>query len=86
MRTSLLLALSALVLGGCAHRPTLQDRHAECFNQSLAIQADLGRPTVANAAYSLTGFEGLELRQRVTEKSTDAESGEAEAVKSIGVN
>ena len=80
-----LLALATLGLTGCATTRDLDHDHARCFNQVLTIQADLGRPTVANAAYTLTGFEGLELRKRVTEESTDKESGQVEATKTIGV-
>lgn len=80
MRTFLPLAALALGLAGCGHKRILQEGHGNAFEASMAIQADRGRPTVADSAYSLTGFEGIELRLRVTEESTDEESGEVEAV------
>ncbi|NOY25630.1 MAG: hypothetical protein GXP62_07130 [Oligoflexia bacterium] len=85
MRTTLLLLGACTTLSGCAYHKFMQPGHGESFNAMMAIQADLGRPTVANAAYPLTGFEGLELRQRVTEQSTDEESGNPEAVDQITV-
>lgn len=85
MRTTLILLAAGAALSGCAHHQFMQPGHSETFNEVMAVQADLGRPTVANAAYPLTGFEGLELRQRVTEQSTDTESGDPEAVDQITV-
>lgn len=85
MRNTLLLTLTALLLGGCAHKRILQEGHGEAFETSLALQADRGRPTVADADYTITGFEGIELRLRVTEESTDEESGEIEAVEGFEV-
>lgn len=81
----LLIVPAGLLFAGCGQPKHLQTNYGEAYESSMAIQADLGRPTVADAAYPLTGFEGLELRLRVTEESTDAESGEAEAVQKIDV-
>lgn len=85
-RTPLLLCAAGLVLGaGCGSPKHLQYSFGESTAATLEIQADRGRPTVTDAAYPLTGFEGLELRMRVTEESTDEESGEVEAVESFTV-
>ena len=75
------LALSlALVLGlaGCSQPLHMQYDHGRAYAAALQAQADLTRPTVADAGYPLNGVEGLEIRQRVIEESTDAESGTAE--------
>ena len=85
-RTSLLLCATGLVLGaGCGSPKHLQDSFGQASAAAWEIQADRGRPTVTDGAYPLTGFEGLELRMRVTEESTDEESGQAEAVETFGV-
>lgn len=85
-RTLTMIAIPlGLLLAGCGQPKHLQSSFGECYESSMQIQADRGRPTVADAAYPLTGFEGIELRLRVTEESTDAESGELEAVDSFQV-
>lgn len=68
---SLLLSLT-----GCATRATLQYDHGRAYAETFTRQADLGRATAARAAYPLTGEEGLALRQRVEEATTDEEKGE----------
>lgn len=82
---SLLILPAGLLLAGCGQPKHLNTGYGETFQAVIDIQSDLGRPTVADAAYPLTGFEGIELRLRVTEESTDAESGELEAVQSFEV-
>lgn len=79
------LILIALALSGCAHPRLLQESHGSAFEASMALQADRGRPTVANAAYSLTGEEGLLVRKMVTDQTTEEKSGEIEAVDSFKV-
>lgn len=85
MRTMLFLTATGLALTGCGHKRVMQVGHGDAFDAAMAIQADRGRPTVADSAYPLTGFEGIELRLRVTEEATDEESGEVEAVKTFQV-
>lgn len=85
MRTFLPLAALALGLAGCGHKRILQEGHGNAYEAAMAIQADRGRPTVADSDYSLTGFEGIALRARVTEQATDEESGEVEAVEKFTV-
>ena len=85
MKRLLPLLVGAAALTGCAHPEHLQYDFGRSYMDALTTQADLGRPSVADAAYPLSGFEGIELRMRVTEESTDEESGQAEAVKSFQV-
>lgn len=82
-----LIPLLLVVAGatGCAHPQHLQYDFGRSYTQVMVMQADLGRPSVAGSEYHLTGFEGIELRQRVSEQATDEESGEAEAVKKFEV-
>jgi len=84
-RRSLGLALVALVAPGCLGHSQLQYDVGRAYEAAFAAQANLGRPSAADAAYGLSGEEGLELRARVTETATDTESGEAEAIKRIAV-
>lgn len=84
-RTLPLLIASTGLLAACGQPKQLQDNYGEAYRSSMEIQADRGRPTVADAAYPLTGFEGIELRTRVTEESTDEESGEAETTQTVEV-
>ena len=82
----LLPVLALATVTGCApHRSQLQYDLGRATSQAFNAQADLSRPSVADSAYILTGTEAIEMRERVTEVSTDQESGEAEAVKQIQV-
>ncbi len=76
--TRLLAAL--LLLAGCAQPVHLQYDFGRASSAAFRTQADLGRASVANAQYPLSGEEGLALRQSVVKETTDEESGEAEAV------
>ena len=85
----LLIPVFVLATGavtGCSrHHSQLQYDLGRATTQAFNAQADLTRPSVADSAYALTGTEAMEMRERVTEVSTDQESGEAEAVKQIQV-
>ena len=71
---------------GCLrHSSQLQYDLGRATTQAFNAQADLTRPSVADSAYALTGTEAIEMRERVTETSTDQESGQAEAVQQITV-
>jgi hypothetical protein len=83
--TRFLLVLALASLTGCASRAHLQYDHGRAYLATTAAQADLSRAAAEESAYPLTGEEGLELRQRVVESSTDTETGQAEAVDSITV-
>ncbi|MBL8618422.1 MAG: hypothetical protein JNM72_22600 [Deltaproteobacteria bacterium] len=77
--------LPALVLAaGCAQK-NLQYDFGRAYTTAMIVQADRGRPSAADAAYPLTGPEGVQLRMRVTESTTDEESGEAEATRKVSV-
>ena len=82
IRTNLILALA---LAGCGSPLHLQYDHGRASEAALKTQADRTRTAVAGAAYGLTGTEALEIRSRVFEQMTDAESGKAEYVQVIGV-
>ena len=77
-------ALVALA-SGCGGGRHLQYDHGRAVTQAMQTQADRTRPSVANAAYALDGRAGLEVRERVVEQSTDAETGTPDAVKTISV-
>lgn len=87
MPRSLLLSLAALSLAstGCAHNQQLQYDLGRATTTAFQAQADLSRASAADATYSLTGVEALEMRARVTEMTTDEESGEAETVDTVRV-
>jgi hypothetical protein len=80
------LVLVMIAVTGCSsHHNHLQYDLGRATTQAFRAQADLSRPSVADSAYALTGTEAMVMRERVTEVSTDQESGEAEAVKQIQV-
>lgn len=70
---------------GCAQPTHLQPDFGSAYTQAMATQADLQRSSVADSDYAISGDEGLALRQRVTEESTDTESGQAEVTQSFTV-
>jgi hypothetical protein len=69
IRFSLGLALITTSLG-CSTPHHLQYDHGRSFADTMAIQADLSRPSVAQAIYSLSGEEALALSQNATESLT----------------
>lgn len=74
-------ALLALIFAaGCAQPVHLQYDFSRAYTAAFSAQPDLTRPSVANAAYGLSGTEGLALRQTVVKATTDEESGKAEMV------
>jgi hypothetical protein len=82
MRIPLILALA---LAGCGSPLHLQYDHGRASEAAFKGQADRTRPSVAGAAYTLTGTEALEIRSRVFEQMTNSESGKPEYVQVIGV-
>ena len=83
MKTLLLTTLAVSLLSSCGQPLHLQYDYGRAYTDAMLTQADLTRPSAVDSAYPLTGFEGLELRLRVTEESTDAESGNAEATQTV---
>ncbi|MEQ1564978.1 MAG: hypothetical protein ABMA64_05020 [Myxococcota bacterium] len=71
------LFLTALATG-CASPAHLQYDHGRAYTQAIVAQADLTRPSVANAQYQLYGTEAEAIRIRVREKTTDEENDQAE--------
>lgn len=84
IRNLTIMSLVALA-SGCVYPTHLQYDHGRAMQHAMNAQADLSRPSAANAAYPLSGTAGLELRLRVQEVATDQESAKPEAVKNIGV-
>lgn len=82
IRTSLALALLALTVA-CATPAHLQSDHGRAFADAMAIQADLSRPSVAQATYALSGVEALALSEKATE-SLAATAGDAGLTINIG--
>ena len=80
-----LLLLLTLVATACGHPRQLQQDHGRAYTTAMAVQADLDRPGAAEAAYTISGEEGIALRARAVESTTDQESGETEATSSIAV-
>jgi hypothetical protein len=78
--------LTTSLMAGCVgHSSQLQYDFGRASSAAFSAQADLNRPSVADSAYILTGVEAVEMRARVTDESTDQESGQAEAVQKIQV-
>ncbi len=72
--TLLLLAV------GCAQPLHLQYDYGRAFEESMSIQMDRKRPSVAKSEYELAGSEGLKLRANVETATTAEKSGEIEKV------
>jgi len=77
-----LLALAALA-AGCASPLHLTYDYGRAYTESIVAQADLTRPSVADAQYPLYGPEAEAIRVRVQDETTDEESGEAEMESSV---
>jgi hypothetical protein len=56
----------------------LQRDHGRAYAEAFSLQADLERATVRGVTFPLDGFEGLKLRERQLDSSTDKESGKTE--------
>ncbi len=52
--------------------------YGRAYTESIVAQADLTRPSAAEAHYSLYGVEAVNIRLRVQDEATDSESGETE--------
>jgi hypothetical protein len=75
-RTVILLALCAL--GGCTAPLHLTYDFGRAYTAAFLAQPDLSRPAAANSQYWLYGVEAAEIRIRVREEATDAETDDAE--------
>ena len=65
-------------VGACTSPLHLTYDYGRAYTESIVAQADLTRPSVAESQYSLYGVEAVNIRLRVQEESTDAESGKME--------
>jgi hypothetical protein len=70
------LPLLALLLAGCGTGLHRQYDHGRAYDAAFDQQADLERESVQDADYELSGIEGLLLRLRVYESTTDEEKSE----------
>lgn len=76
MKALRFMILPLLAAGvGCGEPAHLQYDYGRSYSETFAVQADRTRPSIADSEYSLTGVEGLELRQRVQDATTDEEQG-----------
>ena len=82
IRFSLCLATLCTVLG-CSTPHHLQYDHGRAFADTMAIQADRSRPSVAQATYALSGAESLALSQNASE-SLQGSAGENALTINIG--
>lgn len=72
------LLLGALCLGFAACKPPLHMQYdfGRAFTQTMALQADLTRPTVALETYQMYGVEAVKIRLNVETTTTAQESGD----------
>ena len=73
----MMLLLLAIACGQPAH---LQYDHGRALRAALAAQADLTRPSAADAVYPLSGAEAAALRMNVEAATGDVEESGAEAL------
>ncbi len=66
-------ALIFCLLPACAGQVAHQYDHGRSYTETFAVQSDLNRPSALDQDYSLTGIEGVELRARAEEATTDEE-------------
>ena len=78
LSTALRAAGLSLALAGCASPLHLQYDFGRAYTAAIVSQADLTRPSVANAQYSLYGTEAEAIRIQVREKTTDEEATTSE--------
>ncbi len=70
--------LAAIVVSGCVSPLHLTYDYGRAYTASIVEQADLTRPSVAELNIYLYGNEAEQIRIRVKENATDAESGESQ--------
>lgn len=72
-----LLALAPLA--ACAQPVHLQYDFGRAYTESMQIQANLDRPTVAQANYPLSGTEAILIRANVEKQDAKEKTGKVEA-------
>jgi len=70
-------------LFGCSTPHHLQYDHGRAFQDTMAIQADRSRPSVAQATYALSGDEALALSENASE-SLSGQAGDNGLTINIG--
>lgn len=73
------MTLLLVLITGCAQPTHLQYDFGRAYYTSLKVQADLARPSVAEAMYPLSGAEATEIRMRQEEATGEEKSGKQEA-------
>jgi hypothetical protein len=66
-----------LLLAGCGASLHQQYDHGRAYDEAFTQQANTGRASVEDADFELSGFEGLLLRLRVYQSTTDAEDSQS---------
>lgn len=74
------LALLLPLLAACGQPTHLQYDYGRSYNAAFNAQADLTRPSVANAAYPLSGQEAEAIRTAAEKSTSEEKSGEAEVI------
>ncbi|NCG22395.1 MAG: hypothetical protein GWP91_25545 [Rhodobacterales bacterium] len=77
VKTAALLAVVGTA-SACTAPLHLTYDYGRAYTESIVAQADLTRPSAAEAHYSLYGAEAVDIRIRVQEEATDTESGQTE--------
>jgi hypothetical protein len=72
-----------LALFACAQPLHLQYDGGRALSEIAELQANLDRPSVANATYELSGTEGVKLRQNVESSTTEEKSGDATSTEKV---
>ena len=73
------IALMTLAgLAGCTSPLHLTYDHGRAFTEAFQAQPDLTRPSIAQSTYPLYGKEAADIRIRVREETTDAETNKSE--------
>jgi hypothetical protein len=72
-RTALLALATAAALGGCKPPLHLSYDYGRAFVETLRVQADLTRPSVQQAGYSLYGIEAAQIRVNVQNETSNSE-------------
>jgi len=79
MKAQLFLLLALAPLAGCAQPVHLQYDFGRAYTESMQIQANLDRPTAAQANYPLSGTEAILIRANVEKQDAKEKTGKVEA-------
>jgi hypothetical protein len=78
--TRVLPVLLVFLVSGCIRPARLQYDYGRSFTEAMNSQSDLTRADAKGGGYTLAGHEGVLLRMRVIEESTDVETGTTQAL------